>query len=325
MARIVVSLMVLQQLPWFYQSLARPESVAIYKIRGGSNDFMIELNPNYKTRRLTTSRRNLILEDASDINHFQSTYYEGHNNFVQQKPKKKLIELLLEYAHELHRKSPVLYYGTTSSIILWLLWQVNPLIPILQRHFVCSWTNLRNGRIHTIFSSSISHTSLGHLLINTYAYILFGTSVQKALIESQSRRKGIFAQSLWPLCLGAAIFGNISYFICNHILNIPSGGCIGGSSVTCALLAVDAKFYPSKPLGFLIHFFPVRIPAQYALTVLLALSMLGTLGASIGFSENVSHASHLGGLLFGILYYEIFSNERLQLRFYKTHPKRWSK
>jgi len=323
MARIVVSLMLLHQLPWLAESLSRSDCVLLHTTRGGANDpFMIELNPNYKTSRLTTSRRNLILQDT---NHFQSTYYEDRTTYVRQRPKKTLMELLLDYAHELHRKSPVLYYGSSSSLFLWLLWQVNPLTPILQRHFVCSLINIMNGRIHTLLSSAISHVSLGHLLLNLYAYILFGTSVQRALVESASR-KGTFAPPLWPLCLGAAVFGNISYFVCNRLLNIPSSGCIGGSSVTFALLAVDAKFYPSKPLGFIIHFFPIRIPAQYALTVLIALSTLGTLGASLGFSENVSHASHLGGLLFGILYFEILSKEWMKRLFHLSpQPRRWFK
>jgi membrane associated rhomboid family serine protease len=319
MVRIIPFVLHLQ---WITLSLARSQSI-VYSIRGGYMDYNIELNPNYETTSLTTSRRNLILSSDSAVNHVQSTYYESHTS-VRQKPKKTLAELMLNYAKELHRKSPVLYYGTTSSLVLWLLWQVDPLVPILQRHFVCSMANIMNGRVHTLLSSAISHASLGHLLVNAYAFILFGLSVQRAMIESAGRKGTfLFLRSLWPLCVGAALFGNISYFVCNNLLNIPSSGCIGGSSVTFALLAVDAKFYPSKPLGFIIHFFPIQLPAQYALTILVVLSALGTLGASIGVSENVSHASHLGGLLFGMLYYEILSKEWTNKLFRKSKTRRW--
>lgn len=75
--------------------------------------------------------------------------------------------------------------------------------------------------------------------------------------------------------------------------------------MTLAMLAFDARVYPSKELGMVVHFVPIQMPAQYVLMVIGAMSILGVLGA--GGRANVAHATHLGGLVFGVTYYEMLS------------------
>jgi membrane associated rhomboid family serine protease len=298
------------KLQLFHLILAQGSEWSLHSIRGGTGYSPLELNPNYRTTtRLTSSRRNVIFQDTFETMNMQPSLnfdrpYERHS-YIGQKPQKSLMQVIIEYANRLHQTSPSLYYGTASSLFFWLLWQVSPFMPLLQRHLVCSEHNVMSGRIHTLLTSAVSHASIGHLIVNTYAFLLFGLSVRRTMIDKV--RRGASSQSLWPLCIGAALCGNLCYLACNRILNIPSTGCIGGSSVTFALLAVDAKLHPSKPLGFVIHFFPIRIPAQYALTILTTVSVLGTIGISLGTPGRVSHASHLGGILFGLLYYEVWS------------------
>jgi len=49
------------------------------------------------------------------------------------------------------------------------------------RHFSTNLTNLRESRIHTLFTSSISHEDPFHLLSNLAALWLFGPKLAKSL------------------------------------------------------------------------------------------------------------------------------------------------
>ena len=70
-------------------------------------------------------------------------------------------------------------------------------------------------------------------------------------------------------------------------------------------VALDAKLHPAKEIGFLVRFIPVRLPAQYALTALLVWSVFGMMATKAGRGDGVAHATHFGGLVFGIAVYEL--------------------
>ena len=83
------------------------------------------------------------------------------------------------------------------------------------------------------------------------------------------------------------------------------GGCMGLSGVTLAFLATFARMYPQRELGvMLMGIIPVRMQAQVALSCTVGVECSGFHVSGIG--GNVAHSAHLGGLLFGMGYYEVW-------------------
>ena len=161
----------------------------------------------------------------------------------------------------------------------------------MQKHFVCSAYNIKRGRFHTILTSAISHVSLMHLLINSYALVNFGPQVRQSIAS--------FGLPLWPFALGAALTGSLSYLF----LTRDGRGCLGLSAVTVAMMSFFARTYPSAQLGFIVGFIPIRLPAEYALYAIGIVSLFGSLVR--GLRDNVAHSAHLGGLVFGVAYFEL--------------------
>lgn len=75
---------------------------------------------------------------------------------------------------------------------------------------------------------------------------------------------------------------------------------MGLSGVTCAMIAYEARWDPARvfQLG---AFVPIKVEAGL---LLLGLLVWSALGAIVQNGDGVAHAVHLGGLIFGVLYYE---------------------
>ena len=259
-------------------------------LRGGAAG-LIEYNPNYvdanPNRFMPPTLGEIEDDDIRRPLNGNDFSYQRRSNVKQ--PLKPLPQLLKEFALRVNKKSPSLSYGMFTCILLFLVFRVPSFAYILRDHFVCSSFNLRKQRYHTLLTSAVTHTTIMHLLINMYAFYIFGNAVQPTL------RANNF--SLGVYCIVSAIFANIFF-----LLTSPKGGsCIGLSGVTLSLLALDAKLHPSKEIGFVLGIVPVRLPAQYALSTLMVLSVLGTF---LGSNDGVAHGTHLGGLIFGIGIYE---------------------
>ena len=278
--------------------------------RGGyinKNPNYIDPDPNqFMPPKLGDENENHIRRPAGQYQqygngnqYYQNQYHTGTstgtNPYAQPKP---ILQAIQEYFQRIQQASPTLFYTTVSSIILFFLWQFPstktfPISHILRDHFLCSQYNLHRKRYHTLLTSSLSHTTLSHLFMNLYAFITFGKSVKPTLKSNHI--------PLSAFCVLAAITAN-GFFVKMH----PHGSCLGLSGVALALLAFDARLYPSKEIGFLVRFIPVRLPAHYALVALMVWSILGMGGMMAGSSKDgIAHATHLGGMVFGVVVYEL--------------------
>jgi membrane associated rhomboid family serine protease len=291
------------------QRLHKNVNIAVGISRGGSQP--IEPNPNYVDYNqfmpptLDEEEKNHIRRPLNNHNN----YYHQNSNYAQSninrpmfhsqqyKKLKPFSQIVKEFMISLQKSSPTTFYTTISSILIFIIWQL-PTIQtqkILLQHFVCSKLNVfKYHHYHTLLTAAISHNSLSHLLVNLYGLCTFGQNV-----ESTLKRNFI---SLWSYCIVGSILSNLFF-----ILLTPKGSsCIGLSGVTLSLLALDAKLHPSKEIGFVIRFIPIRLPAQYALTALLIWSVVGVVSSSGGRNhDGIAHHVHLGGLLYGMLVYEL--------------------
>lgn len=258
--------------------------------RGGGDGSYIQSNPNYDRYLPPT------LDDMEN-NHIQrpqQQYNDPYASYSVQQPPKPISQAIQEFAQQLYATSPTLFYGTASSLAVFILWQIPPLSAILRSHFICSQYNLRHKRYHTLLTSMISHNSLSHVAMNLFGFFTFGKSVEPILARNDV--------SFSAYCLLAGIVANF-FFLTIH----PQGSCIGLSGVVLSLLALDARLHPSKEIGFVVRFIPVRLPAQYALTGLLVWSVVGIMATLYGKGggDGIAHATHLAGILFGLGTYEL--------------------
>lgn len=153
---------------------------------------------------------------------------------------------------------------------------------------------LEKKRVHAMLLSAVSHASFRHLFLNIYAFFTFGPTVNSAL-----RRKRI---PLYTFVLGSALLGSLC-----HLLLSPHAGSIGLSGVTFAMVAFVARLYPARQ--FKVMFFPrFSIYSQHALIFAFIVSIIGALSGQAG---GLAHATHLGGLIFGVLFHEAFESGTL--------------
>ena len=265
---------------------------AAQSLRGGSSNSPIELNPAYAGEietvgDLEAKYRHRQLQRGSA---FDTSATSTYSPYYGGRPK-PLLQALKDFFVALKATSPTLYFGLISILSTFVAWQIPTFQRIMQKHFVCSAYNIKRGRFHTILTSAISHVSLMHLLINSYALVNFGPQVRQSIAS--------FGLPLWPFALGAALTGSLSYLF----LTRDGRGCLGSSAVTVAMMSFFSRTYPSAQLGFIVGFIPIRLPAEYALYAIGIVSLFGSLVR--GLRDNVAHSAHLGGLVFGVAYFEL--------------------
>lgn len=254
-------------------------------VRGGGSSY-------YETAKSSSSS---TLGDLDEQGFYRGAPASSTLQYSHQRPP-PFTQVVRNYFSSLLQFSPTLFYGTTTSLFFFILWQFQSTSQaagkILRNHFVCSRYNvLRKMRFHATILSAFSHADLRHLAVNMYAYSTFGRSVKQTLAN-----QGI---DLWPFVFSASIFASLTFLA----MDKGGGSCIGLSGVTLALLAFDSLVYPSKELRMIVSFVPIQLPAYYLFLGLVGISIAGTMGLVGG---NVAHTTHLGGLVFGTLFHEAF-------------------
>ena len=200
------------------------------------------------------------------------------------------------YVLQLYRTSPDLFYVSATSLAVFVLWRLPMFQRLLQTNFICNQRNIKSGKFYVLASAAVSHISFYHILMNLVTFLSIGPTVKQALATTR--------WPLWPLMLGAAVTGNIAHLLLGH-----RDGCLGLSGVTLSFMAVLARLYPNRILGLrLMGIFPVRMPAHILLRILLVWSLLG----SFRKNTSIAHMTHLGGLLFGISYFELWKRRSWQ-------------
>lgn len=268
-------------------SCKSPTELTLTNIRGGRS--YIEINPNYAQgdpNRYMPPKLGDIEDD-----YLRRPVGFDHQSQNSQAPR-PLTEVVKDFFIQLHQISPTLFHGTIASTVVFLTWQIPAFVPILKRHFVCSRRHIHQGRLYTLLTAAISHGTLTHLLMNLFGFITFGKSVGPVLKQNNI--------SLSTYCICSAILSNWLFTIVH-----PRGSCIGLSGVAMSLFAFESKLNPAKEIRFFLKFFPIRLPAQHALTALLCWSIFGAISTNAGNGDGIAHATHLFGLLYGLATYEL--------------------
>jgi len=207
------------------------------------------------------------------------------------------------------------------NVIIFLLqiifekYQVNQLIPVggvMYRHnlsFMAYYLGLTpasvvsNGFVWQIFTYMFIHSthSFMHIFFNMYALLLFGSPVEQLW---GSKR---FIQYYLFTGVGAGVLILVINLIIGGVSpHIPT---IGASGAVFGLLLAFGLLFPEAEL-LVFFFIPMKAKFLVIIYGLLEFYMLITSGGS----SNVSHVGHLGGLLFGIIYFVIMRKNFIKFK-----------
>ena len=309
--------------------------------RGGAlyNDpSFIELNPNYVPSPYRAARSAKAYQNnnggGGNDGDFEHVYYSyvGMPNLSNQPDNLDSRSIGLV---SLMREGTVLFPSLAATVAaclsVFVSWHIPACSNLLQQWFVASRHNLAQGRWLSLVLSAFSHSSFTHIALNLVTLLSFGPAVQRSL-QSTSLQPW----PMWPLLLGSTLSGSIT-FLALQALSVSDNtltaihryqGCMGLSAVTCALVAVFCRMNPKAQLRMLLAgLVPVYMTAQVLLVSMLTISFLGWLGTqNSSRGGGVAHAAHLGGLLFGLGYYELWTRRyRLAGKMHQTKQTLFSK
>ena len=134
-----------------------------------------------------------------------------------------------------------------------------------------------------------------HILFNMFALWMFGRAVEQ--------RYG--KQEYLLFYLAAIIFAGICWNVTalfnegNSSPPMPGGWMLGASGGITAVLILFAFSFPHQKLLFM---FAIPMPAWVFAIIMVVLDLLGATGRM---GSNVAYTAHLGGALFGFLYFRL--------------------
>jgi membrane associated rhomboid family serine protease len=145
----------------------------------------------------------------------------------------------------------------------------------------------------TFVSYMFVHGGLLHLLANMLMLFVFGTAV-----ESRMGSRNFLAYYLF--CgVGAAVF-------CLLLAGVmPIGAFVGASGAVLGVAVAFAVFWPDAELIV----FPIPVPIR-ARTLVIGLVVLDVVGSQLWPNDGIAHLAHVGGALFGYLFFRVQSLSR---------------
>lgn len=145
----------------------------------------------------------------------------------------------------------------------------------------------------TFFSYMFVHGGLLHLLANMLMLFVFGTAVESRLGSRHFILYYLFCG------VGAAVFSLLLAGV------MPIGAFVGASGAVLGVAVAFAVFWPDAELIV----FPIPVPIK-ARTLVIGLVVLDIVGSQLWPNDGIAHIAHVGGALFGYLFFRIQSLSR---------------
>src|SRR4051812_31832648 len=145
----------------------------------------------------------------------------------------------------------------------------------------------------TFISYMFVHAGLLHLVGNMLMLFVFGTAV-----ESRMGSRNFLLYYLF--CgVGAAVFSLLLAGL------MPIGPFVGASGAVLGVAVAFAMFWPDAELIV----FPIPVPIK-ARTLVIGLVALDVIGSRLWPGDGIAHIAHVGGALFGYLFFRVQSLSR---------------
>lgn len=145
----------------------------------------------------------------------------------------------------------------------------------------------------TFVSYMFVHGGLLHLLGNMLMLFVFGTAVEGRMGSRNFLLYYLFCG------VGAAVFSLLLAGI------MPIGAFVGASGAVLGVAVAFAMYWPDAE----IIVFPIPVPIK-ARTLVIGLVALDIIASQLWPNDGVAHLAHVGGALFGYLYFRVQSLSR---------------
>jgi rhomboid family protein len=145
----------------------------------------------------------------------------------------------------------------------------------------------------TFISYMFVHANLLHLLANMLMLFVFGTAVESRMGSRNFLMYYLFCG------VGAAVFSLLLAGV------MPVGAFVGASGAVLGIAVAFAMFWPDAELIV----FPIPVPIK-ARTLVIGLVVLDVIGSRLWPGDGIAHIAHVGGALFGYLFFRVQSLSR---------------
>jgi membrane associated rhomboid family serine protease len=193
------------------------------------------------------------------------------------------------------------------NIMVFFLWWISPFInpSFMINNFLVSWTGVVEGRFWTLITSVFSHNMFFHIFINMYAFFGFGAVLENVLGSKRFLR----------FYLAAGMFASSSHvFVSAFLIQDPSLAALGASGAVSGVILLFSLMFPQERI-LLLGFIP--IPALFASIVIVGLDVWGLIEQTRGGALPIGHGAHLGGAVYGFIYYYFSVKRGSGLRFHQ--------
>lgn len=187
------------------------------------------------------------------------------------------------------------HYSTLSVLIVvnvavFILWQIPGLREVMEMHFVCRAAGvLREWRLHTLLTASISHEAPVHLLMNMVVLYWLGRKLEYVY-------GSLDFLLLYAIAGVISSAGDIGMKLAFPELLNGYAGCLGASGAVMGIAVCTAFLYPDEEL-LLFGLAPIKLKWLVAIYCAWDFHRI-----FFGSADGIAHAAHLGGALAGFLY-----------------------
>ncbi len=167
--------------------------------------------------------------------------------------------------------------------------------------FLVSSEHLKMGRFWTLITSAFSHNMLWHLVFNMMVLHSFGSFLERFLGKKRFL--------IFYLC--AAAFSSLTHCLATAFILNNDTPALGASGALAGLLLLFALIFPKHKI---LLFGIIPIPAIIAAVILIGFDIFGLIAQEHGEWLPIGHGAHLGGSLFGALYYVFYLRKHVRRR-----------
>jgi membrane associated rhomboid family serine protease len=159
----------------------------------------------------------------------------------------------------------------------------------MERNFLMSWHHIETGRWWTALTAAFSHIELNHFLVNMISF----HQLSQILVYTP----GLQAGTIVTLALGSAVAGSVAFVAHQEASKTPLAKSVGlgASGLVMGITGAVACLAPRQKMAI---FGIIPVP-MWAIGVFTAAYNVYFVGAS----SRVAHDAHLGGAIFGVLFY----------------------
>lgn len=159
---------------------------------------------------------------------------------------------------------------------------------------VLSGPGIQSGYLWTLWTYSLFHGGIFHLLLNLLGLYFVGKPLEMYL----GPRK------LWGVYLSSVGLGGLAW-LSLHVSSTNT--LVGASAGILGLLTYFCCLYPQQPITLLLFFIlPIQLKPKWLILGILGVEAFGLLATELKGEANVANSAHLGGILAGFMCFWLF-------------------